>query len=78
MQETLISAQVEDAFVDDLLLHLTHDKFEFYQIKNVQNRTWQPGSSQPLQYDFNKQKELMEAKNASYELFLIYSDSNSN
>ena len=77
-QETVISAQIEDAFVDDLFLSLPQDKYEFYQIKNVQSLTWQSGSSQSLQYDFNRQKELMDAKNASYELFLIYSDSNSN
>ena len=68
-QETVISAQIEDAFVDDLFLSLPQDKYEFYQIKNVQSLTWQSGSSQSLQYDFNRQKELMDAKNVSYELF---------
>ena len=72
---TSLTAQVKDAFVDDLFISHNSGTLDFYQLKNVASLTWLSGASHTLEYDFIRQKELMEAEGRTFSLFLIYSNS---
>lgn len=76
--ETRLSAQIKDSFVDDLYISHKQGSAEFYQLKNVQTLTWQTGSSHPIEYDFRKQKELMNNVAIPFTLFLVYSNTDCN
>ncbi len=76
--DVILSSQIKEAFVDDLLISYSSGKLDFYQLKNVKSLTWSSGSSHTLQYDFERQKELMKEAEKRFSLFLIYSDKSSN
>ena len=77
-EEIILSSQIKDAFVDDLLVRHYCGKRDFYQLKNTTCLTWQSGSSHTLEYDFKRQMELIKGNSKIFSLFLVYSDKNSN
>ena len=68
-----ISAQVQNAFVDDLYFSDPTGRPHFFQRRNVGTLTWHTGSPHSLEYDFSKQKEGSEESNISFSLVLVYS-----
>lgn len=67
------SAQVEDAFVDDLLITYPKKKF-YHQIKDAKGLSWSSGNrTHTIQEDFELQKQACEESHTAYELRLVYS-----
>lgn len=61
--------QVEDAFLDDLLVAID-DLYQYYQIKNVKDLRWRS-----LEHDFDSQFEKSTENKENFKLALVYSDS---
>lgn len=73
LKHVSFTAQVEDAFVDDLLIAYPKKRF-YHQIKDVNNLSWTLGNkTHTMQEDFELQKQACEEKHAAYELRLVCS-----
>ncbi len=74
----ILSSQIQDAFVDDFLISHPLGKEEYHQLKNVESLAWQSGSSHTLEYDFKRQKELLNEDYKDFSLYLVHSNPDSN
>lgn len=77
MEEVYLSSQLENTFVDDLLIEKPTTRKIYHQLKNVVNLAWQTGKPRSLESDFKKQIEISTEKGENFELKLIFSNSKS-
>lgn len=70
----LLTSQVPDAFVDDLLVIKPTSEKLYSQLKDVKGLTWK---AKKLEYDFRRQMELLQREGAYFHLYLVYSDRDS-
>ena len=68
-----LTSQVEDAFVDDLLIERPTSEKIYHQLRDVQSLTW--GYAR-LEYDFKRQMEISRENGESFCLRLVYSNGN--
>lgn len=73
LENVLLTSQVTDTFVDDLLIKEPGSHLIYHQLKDVKNLTWETGK---LKYDFTRQMEISSEKHELFDLNLIYSDQN--
>lgn len=66
----LLTSQVADAFVDDLLIEKPTSEKLYHQLKDVKALTWK---SERLEPDFKRQMEISQEKGEHFQLHLIYS-----
>ena len=78
LENVHFSSQLENAFVDDLLISTPDSHKTYHQLKNVASLTWHTGTSHTLSGDFKRQMEISSENKENFELKLIYSDQNSN
>lgn len=78
LENVHFSSQLENAFVDDLLISIPDSHKTYHQLKNVASLTWHTGTSHTLSGDFKRQMEISSENKENFELKLIYSDQNSN
>lgn len=77
LDEVSLQSQLEDTFVDDLLIALPN-KNVYHQLKNTKNLTWNTKSSgRTMASDFECQIMDCEERNEIFKLKLIYSDAHS-
>ena len=70
---TIVSRQVEEAYVDDLLIS-DGTKNVYHQLKNKQNPSWGSMNHGNLTYDFFMQKKLCEERDEKFSLKLVVSN----
>lgn len=64
--------QLQDSFVDDLLIHLPNIKI-YHQLKNTVSICWESSNKHSLASDFHRQKRICQENGESFKLKLIYS-----
>ena len=64
--------QLQDSFVDDLLIHLPDIKI-YHQLKNTVSICWESSNKHSLASDFHRQKRICQENGESFKLKLIYS-----
>ena len=69
---TIVSGQVEDAYVDDLLISDGTTNV-YHQLKNKKNPSWGSMKHGELKYDFSMQKKLCEERAERFSLKLVVS-----
>lgn len=74
LESIQFTSQVENTFVDDLLIEINQTEKSYYQLKNVKDLTWSTGK---LKYDFKRQMEISKERGENFNLRLIYSSPNS-
>ncbi len=74
LEAVCLTSQVEDAFVDDLLIEKPVSEKIYHQLKDVKTLTWKDNG---LLYDFTKQMEISQEKGECFHLNLIYSNADS-
>ena len=78
MESVFLSSQLENAFVDDLLVNETSTLLRTYhQLKDVARLTWRTGKGCSLETDFKRQMEISNEKGENFKLKLIYSKTDS-
>ena len=70
---TIVSRQVEVAFVDDLLISDGTTNV-YHQLKNKKNPSWGSMRHGNLKYDFSMQKNICEERRENFSLKLVVSD----
>lgn len=68
-----LTSQVEDAFVDDLLIERPTSEKIYHQLRDVQSLTWGNGR---LKSDFRRQMEISQEMGECFYLKLVYSNGN--
>lgn len=74
LNEIYLTSQMEEVFVDDLLIRNLDTLLIYHQIKDVKGLTWAYGESHSLLFDFTRQKEISMEKNERFCLKLVFSD----
>ncbi len=74
LNDVHLSSQLEETFVDDLLIEDPDVRKIYHQLKDVKELTWKTGKSHSLEYDFTRQMEVSSEKCEDFELKLIYSN----
>lgn len=69
--------QLEDTFVDDLLIAHSSNKNIYHQLKDTSSLNWSDGNSRSLQSDFEHQIEDCKERDEDFALKLVYSASGS-
>lgn len=77
LENVHFSSQLENVFVDDLLIVHPDSHKTYHQLKNTASLTWQTGTSQTLANDFKRQMEISSENNEDFELKLVYSEKES-
>lgn len=74
LNDVHFSSQVENVFVDDLLIEEPESGKIYHQLKDVKGLTWNVSN---LRGDFKRQMELSEEIKERFQLKLVYSDEES-
>lgn len=67
-----LTSQLENCFVDDLLIVEPDAHRTYHQLKDVKDLTW---NTKKLRYDFKRQKDISSEVDENFELKLVHSNS---
>lgn len=76
LKSVYLSAQLENAFVDDLLIEEPNKHRIYCQLKDIKKVMWGNGRLSTLKYDFKRQIDICLENDEDFELKLVYSPFN--
>ena len=72
LDDVRLTSQLENCFVDDLLIVEPDAHRTYHQLKDVKDLTW---NTKKLRYDFKRQKDISSEVDENFELKLVHSNS---
>lgn len=75
-EDTTVTCQVENVFVDDFRIVYPNGLITYHQCKDTQVLSWKDDERGKPLYDFKWQKSYSSANNENFKLKIVYSDSN--